>query len=67
MVSFPSVINITSDHREFLIITDFPFVLQIILSQEPDPEETSQAFTAKHMPNGDGFKYISETRIVPRR
>ncbi|KAF9449570.1 kinesin-like protein [Macrolepiota fuliginosa MF-IS2] len=39
---------------------------KIILSQEPDPEDRNPTFTTKPLQNGDGFKYISETRVVPR-
>lgn len=40
---------------------------KIVLSQEPDPEETTPTSNIKHWQNGDGFnKYISETKVVPR-
>ncbi|KXN84211.1 hypothetical protein AN958_12864 [Leucoagaricus sp. SymC.cos] len=39
---------------------------KIKLSQEPDPEESTPTSTNKRCQNGDGFKYISETKVVPR-
>ncbi|KAJ3556931.1 hypothetical protein NP233_g11865 [Leucocoprinus birnbaumii] len=40
---------------------------KIVLSQEPDPEESTPTSNIKRWQNGDGFnKYISETKVVPR-
>jgi kinesin family protein 1 len=41
--------------------------VQITLSQEPDPEEDIPNVKTERIENKDGFKYISETRVIPRR
>lgn len=44
-----------------------PLIVQIILSQEPDPEDPPLITAAKQAQSGDELKYISEARVVPRR
>ncbi|XP_006459796.1 hypothetical protein AGABI2DRAFT_202190 [Agaricus bisporus var. bisporus H97] len=39
---------------------------KITLSQEPDPEETIPNGKTERMENAEAFKYISETRVIPR-
>lgn len=64
-------VSLTTPHNLFSAVNNvYPQTssnLQIILSQEPDPDQPPPIKTTKQAQNSDQLKYISETRVVPRR